>query len=149
MIYSSFEAHELARFCDREQVDMLVLPTAWLMPEEDLAALGSRRTPEENQQPSLPLLNYWVMRTLPLWLPGASKSPAGRITYMVACNRTGKEIGTCTPRRSAADPADTQFGGTSSVLRFVRNKEANLLGAAASNADALLQVAIPALGQSA
>lgn len=99
MIYSSFEAHELARFCDREQVDMLVLPTAWLMPEEDLATLESRRT-TENQQPSLPLLNYWVMRTLPLWLPGASESPVGRTTYMVACNRTGKEIGTSSHARA-------------------------------------------------
>lgn len=64
---------------------------AWLLPEDEVVPLEARSG--ASNAPSLAMINYWVMRCLPLWVPGASEKSTGHRSILIACNRTGREGG--------------------------------------------------------
>ena len=120
---TSFNKYELTSFCDRNQIDILVMPMNWLLPEEDI-----REVNKDLAQPSVPTINYWVARCVPLWVPGLCQpGHEGHNTFLVASNRTGSENG-------------LTFAGSSSVLQFTLSESANLLGALGVDTDGLLYV---------
>ncbi|WFD33118.1 hypothetical protein MSPP1_004175 [Malassezia sp. CBS 17886] len=121
---SDFQRYELAYFCDREKVDLLVVPMNWLMPEDE--------EPGADDRPSLGTINYWVTRSLPLWVPGMSQpSSAGHCTTLVACNRMGTERG-------------LTFAGSSSVITFVAAGQASLEKAIGKREEGVVDVVLGA-----
>lgn len=136
LLDSDFEKYELAHYCDKHRVDLLVLPMNWLLPDDERAAYDAEPT---HNQPSVTTINYWVARAIPLWVPGMGEpGQEGRRTTLIAANRTGMEHGTC-----ACLTPDTVFAGSSSVIAFRSGDQANLLGAAGCRNDAVLIVEIP------
>ncbi|KAI3626702.1 hypothetical protein GLX27_001639 [Malassezia furfur] len=128
LLDSDFEKYELAHYCDKNQIDLLVLPMNWLLPEEEHEPY--RADPSLNQ-PSVATINYWVARCIPLWVPGMGEpGHEGHRTTLIAANRTGSE-------------KDTIFAGSSSVISFRAGDQANLLGAAGCRDDAVLTVEVP------
>lgn len=118
-----FDKYELTSFCDRNKIDILVMPMNWLLPEED-----AKEVKKDLSQPSVPTINYWVARCVPLWVPGLCQpGHEGHITFLVASNRTGSENG-------------LTFAGSSSVLQFTLSESAKLLGALGVDTDGLLHV---------
>ncbi|CAD6892918.1 unnamed protein product [Tilletia controversa] len=106
-----FEAFELASFCRQHNVDILALPTAWLLSSDqnDNEAGGSDGSPDE---PNMRTVEYWASRCKPLYTapsPPSSDSPStgsrGRRTIFIAANRTGTEQG-------------VTFAGSSSIFQF-------------------------------
>ncbi|WFD08223.1 hypothetical protein MVES1_003595 [Malassezia vespertilionis] len=90
LLDSDFERYELAHFCDKNRVDFMVVCMNWLLPEEELGAYGE----SDGSAPSIPTINYWVTRAMPLWVPGMAKpGHEGHKVTMIACNRTGTERG--------------------------------------------------------
>lgn len=135
LLDSDFEKYELAHYCDKNKVDLLVLPMNWLLPEEEHETY---RTDPSHNQPSVTTINYWVARCIPLWVPGMGEpGHEGHRTTLIAANRTGSEKGTC-----MAHP-DTIFAGSSSVITFRAGDQANLLGAAGCRDDAVVTVEVP------
>ncbi|KAI9568472.1 carbon-nitrogen hydrolase [Boletus coccyginus] len=93
--------YELAWWCQREGVRVLVLLNAWLKPED-----GGWR---DGLEPNWEVLNYWAMRLRPLWAKpskGGDEEPDvprqmdvaahandEREVIVVVCNRCGNERG--------------------------------------------------------
>lgn len=92
LLSSDFERYELTQYCDKNQIDLLVVPMNWLLPDEEIDAYKAG----DANDPSIPTINYWVARCIPLWVPGMEQpGHEGHKTLFVACNRTGTEKGTC------------------------------------------------------
>ncbi|KAE8215441.1 hypothetical protein CF327_g1272 [Tilletia walkeri] len=107
-----FESFELASFCRQHNVDILALPTAWLLSKD-----GSESQDEDEgedqasgpEDPHMPTVEYWAWRCMPLYSstssPASSTQPRGRRTIFISANRTGTEQG-------------VTFAGSSSILQF-------------------------------
>ncbi|SOV04021.1 uncharacterized protein UDID_19519 [Ustilago sp. UG-2017a] len=68
-----FDYCELASFCVQRDVDLLVMPMAWLLPKH--------QEPRVDSSPSLSTINYWAMRCLPFFNPQtASTQPSSSAT---------------------------------------------------------------------
>lgn len=125
---TSFEACELATFCLERDVDLLVVPMAWLLPKDE-----TTNSHESKQSPtwSAPTVNYWAIRCRPFWDSMDPQSTASRpaptsphpslqgpshqkVRYLVANNRTGTE-------------ATSTFAGSSCVLQMKRGERPLLL----------------------
>lgn len=78
---SDFELYEFASWCVDHQVDMVVLPMAWLCSTD--TGKG------EAEEPHLDVVNYWAARFAPLMERGEQ----GNKVILIACNRTGTEGG--------------------------------------------------------
>lgn len=130
-----FDAYELATFCVREHVRLLVMPMAWLLPTEEHHL--------QPTTPSLSTINYWASRCRPFLQthssdpssPPPSPSETRLISdpvprYLIAANRTGSE-GTST------------FAGSSCVLEFTPGHRPVLLGALGTSQEAVLTVDLP------
>lgn len=107
-----FETYELARYCQREKVDILVMSLAWLTSLDP-----ANEVQEDNLEGGslADTINGWATRLSPFLEPSDSKSDF----YFVACNRTGTE--------KAA-----KFAGSSCAMRFSRTSDEpciSLLGA--------------------
>lgn len=83
---TDFEAYELTKYCDDQEVDLLFMPMAWLKGEEGKTAV----IPGKEEDPEMPAINYWAQRCHPFWKAREGKS---RKTILATCNRTGTESG--------------------------------------------------------
>ena len=120
--------YELAEFCEKEGVRVLVLLNAWLRPEDGGERKqvvggddGSEEGAEEEEdgddglEPNWRVLNYWAMRLRPLWAQtdvedseGTRQSETREIAHaneqrdviVVVCNRFGHERGATSVFRS-------------------------------------------------
>ena len=139
-----FETCELASFCVQRNVDLLVVPMAWLLPKDEHE---KQQTHQEKSAPSLSTINYWAVRCLPFFdLQRPSSSPsksatastdpvAGATTenktrYLVTTNRTGTE-------------ATSTFAGSSCVLQIKPGERPVLLDCLGSSEQACLVATLP------
>lgn len=124
-----FEDCELASFCSNNNVDLLVMPMAWLLPKDE------QQKSTENAAPSLSTINYWAMRCRPLFdQDRSSKSSTigqSKPTYLVATNRCGSE-------------ATSVFAGSSCILQMKQGKRPLLLDNLGTTEQACLVVELPA-----
>nr|CDI54480.1 protein n-terminal asparagine amidohydrolase [Melanopsichium pennsylvanicum 4] len=100
-----FEKYELASFCAQKDVDLLVMPMAWLLPKDEKEKIIDKDKAETEHKPSLGTINYWAMRCMPLFNPQGTPSHAAttissnhpshggapKTTYFIATNRAGTE----------------------------------------------------------
>jgi protein N-terminal amidase len=84
---AEFSLYEFATYCLDQDVELILLPMAWLLPAE-YDGMGG---------PSMSTLKYWVARLFPLVEDGKKRT-------VVLCNRTGEEEGAV-------------YAGTSCVFR--------------------------------
>ncbi|EPQ30989.1 uncharacterized protein PFL1_01178 [Pseudozyma flocculosa PF-1] len=131
-----FEAYELASFCRRERVDLIVVPMAWLLPASDSSLFEQQR---KDRGPSTSSIQYWALRCAPLFDPeaGAAQATADgaeapprplttdNTTFLVAANRTGTE-------------GKSTFAGSSCVLRMRHGERPELLAALGVHDEAVL-----------
>jgi len=130
--------YELADHCVKHKSKLLVLLTAWLDPDSDVAPDDKDSGPQDeavkedeegdssdDEEPQWSTLNYWSARLRPLWRSDGRRRGSNETIYsnesaegekdeyeeavddeeieekaphetiVVACNRTGKENGTC------------------------------------------------------
>lgn len=117
--------YELAGYCRREGVRVLVLLNAWLKEEEEGDRSGSEDVEDEETdsgevemeddrdgdgddedglEPNWSVLNYWAMRLRPLWAKdtdaGEDAQDDERDCLVVICNRFGHERGALSISRS-------------------------------------------------
>ncbi|KAF8552559.1 carbon-nitrogen hydrolase [Imleria badia] len=102
--------YELAGFCEREGVRVVVLLNAWLRSEdggmEGEADRGEEDDGGDGLEPNWEVLNYWAMRLRPLWTASESKDADKKTktdaeedtrtqqdVIVVVCNRFGRERG--------------------------------------------------------
>ncbi|KAK0563568.1 hypothetical protein OC844_002145 [Tilletia horrida] len=111
-----FGAFELATFCANNGVDILALPTAWLLsPSENSEGPAQEESLKSNTTaaPSMQTIKYWALRCSPLCAdinddadaPERASSGRKRRAFLVAANRTGTERG-------------VTFAGSSAILQF-------------------------------
>lgn len=81
---TTFENYELTRWAEREGVDVLAMPMAWLTNNDE------ENVRENAGRPDMDAVSYWATRCEPLWC-----GEARRRTCLVTANRTGKEGGEC------------------------------------------------------
>lgn len=134
-----FESCELASFCVDRNVDLLVMPMAWLLPKDEHESMGKKS--------SLSTINYWAMRCMPFFdrqspppipdqHPSASMhtyhgDPAsGETRYFVTANRAGTE-------------ATSTFAGSSCVLEMKPAQRPLLLDCLGASQEACLVVTLP------
>lgn len=136
-----FESCELASFCVKRDVDLLIMPMAWLLPKD------------EQQKPtslsSLSTINYWALRCLPFLDPqntlkqpshsaaapadtaiGYASSPSNKMRYLIATNRVGTEV-------------TSTFAGSSCVLQMKPGQRPLLLASLDTVQEACLVVGLP------
>lgn len=123
---TEFKQCELAKFCVEQEVDYLIVPMAWLLPQDEVQMLERFNTAE---QPSFPTLNYWAARCQPFF-----DATAGTLTirpkYLIAANRTGIE-------------GSSTFAGSSCVLQMKQGESPVLLKALGIREEGVLLVDIP------
>ena len=141
-----FDYCELASFCVQRDVDLLVMPMAWLLPKH--------QEPRVDSSPSLSTINYWAMRCLPFFNPQtASTQPSSSATavgdaavgdaavgdanplsskmrYLAATNRVGTEV-------------KPTFAGSSWVLQMKVGQRHLLLDSLGTKKEACLVVTLP------
>ncbi|SPC62771.1 related to NTA1 - Amidase [Ustilago sp. UG-2017b] len=136
-----FDYCELASFCVQRDVDLLVMPMAWLLPKH--------QEPRVDSSPSLSTISYWAMRCLPFFNPQtASTQPSSSATavgdaavgnanplsskmrYLAATNRVGTE-------------AKSTFAGSSCVLQMKVGQRPLLLDSLGTKKEACLLVTLP------
>ncbi|UZJ56805.1 hypothetical protein CBS101457_006125 [Exobasidium rhododendri] len=103
-----FESFELASYCLRENVDILVMPMAWLVASDDVEEDRNeleRSVDTMVEGPHEQTINYWALRLSPLLKDNEQNSTPNRNFYFVNCNRTGTE-------------QKSKFAGSSCALRF-------------------------------
>lgn len=126
-----FDKYEFANFCYDKDVDLILLPTAWLnsswsedWKDDDIQKYakyyGNQLAPEINnknenndvmldsdasefdrENPDGRTARYWIMRMNPLY----TKPHIGKKKLVVVCNRSGME-------------GKMMYGGSSSIIRF-------------------------------
>ncbi|SJX64001.1 related to NTA1-Amidase [Sporisorium reilianum f. sp. reilianum] len=131
-----FESCELASFCSANNVDLLVMPMAWLLPKHEQQQLVEQDGHQRNPAPSLSTINYWALRCRPLFDAQHSSSTPSTIapsksTYLVATNRCGNE-------------ANAVFAGSSCILQMNTGKRPLLLDSLGTTEQACLVVDLPA-----
>ncbi|OLL26955.1 Protein N-terminal amidase [Neolecta irregularis DAH-3] len=107
-----FEAYELGTHITTNEIDYLLLPTAWLAPED---------MPDDPKVPSMSTISYWAERLRPVW-----NRSTGNDLIFVSCNRIGEED-------------DCRYAGSSCVLR-IKPGHIELLGKLGSAEEAVLTV---------
>ncbi|KAF8125183.1 carbon-nitrogen hydrolase, partial [Boletus edulis] len=106
--------YELAGWCLRERVRVLVVLNAWLRAEdggmEGVEEEECEQDGEDGKEPNWDVLNYWAMRLRPLWAKDVdnevstrssgtladtapSDSDEQQNTVVIVCNRLGRERG--------------------------------------------------------
>ncbi|TKY89889.1 hypothetical protein EX895_001186 [Sporisorium graminicola] len=63
-----FESCELTSFCRNNNVDLLVMPMAWLLPKDEQEERAKLDANEQTPAPSLSTINYWAVGNRPLLL---------------------------------------------------------------------------------
>lgn len=102
---ASFDAFELARFCQKEEVDTLLMNIAWLRSDQENGEEGLQLSKEElMKNAQLDHINYLVLRLLPL-IKNQDEHPQKPLRF-IACNRVGKEAG-------------SEFAGTSFGIHLI------------------------------
>lgn len=147
---TDFEKCELASFCVQNDVDLLVMPMAWLLPKDEQQKLAQHDQVSSKSAPSLSTINYWALRCMPFFdlqhpathletSPTATQSGASshqpKTRYLVANNRTGTE-------------ATSVFAGSSCVLEMKPGERPLLLDSLGSTDQACLVVTFPARSDS-
>ncbi|KAJ9473935.1 Protein N-terminal amidase [Pseudozyma hubeiensis] len=135
---TAFEDCELASFCVEREVDLLVMPMAWLLPKDEQDKLSKHDSSKPAS--SLSTINYWAMRCLPFFDPEhpAARSSASsplrrsRVVYLVANNRTGTE-------------STSTFAGSSCVLEMKSGQRPLLIDSLGASEQACLIATLPAL----
>ncbi|SPO28141.1 related to NTA1 - Amidase [Ustilago trichophora] len=135
-----FESCELASFCVDRNVDLLVMPMAWLLPKDEHDRI--------DQKPSLSTINYWAMRCMPFFdrqspsptpyqptstsvhTDNGDPSSGGKMRYLVTTNRAGTE-------------ATSTFAGSSCVLQMKPAQRPLLLDCLGASQEACLVVSLP------
>lgn len=119
---TEFQKCELATFCVENDVDLLVMPMAWLLPKDE----------QQGEKTSLSTVNYWALRCLPFFEKptNGDSSNASRTRYFVATNRTGTE-------------GESTFAGSSSVLQMKVGERPTLLDGLGTREEACLVVTLP------
>ncbi|KAK0533601.1 hypothetical protein OC842_002931 [Tilletia horrida] len=139
-----FGAFELATFCANNGVDILALPTAWLLsPPEDSEGAAQEESLKSNTTaaPSMQTIKYWALRCSPLCAdinddadaPERASSGRKRRAFLVAANRTGTERG-------------VTFAGSSAILQFDPASSASQEGGANNAKAAPVVKLLAALG---
>ncbi|PWN32884.1 carbon-nitrogen hydrolase [Meira miltonrushii] len=101
-----FDAFELARFCQKEEVDTLLMNIAWLASDQEESedeGEDQKSKEEQLQYAQLQHMSYLAQRLLPLF-KDQDGQPQRRLKF-IACNRVGTEAGTV-------------FAGTSVGMQF-------------------------------
>lgn len=136
-----FEDYELASFCVEHDVDLLVMPMAWLAPSDERHQLESDQAAAP-LQPSLSTINYWALRCKPFFQPPKpSVSPSVPLSelgevrlhkqrYLITANRVGRE-------------RDSIFGGSSCVLQMKPHERPLLIECLNSAEEACLVTTLP------
>jgi protein N-terminal amidase len=132
-----FEAYELASFCVEHDVDLLVMPMAWLAPSDERHQLESDQAAAP-PQPSLSTINYWALRCKPFFQPPKPPVPPAELgedrlhkqRYLITANRVGRE-------------RDSIFGGSSCVLQMKPNERPLLVECLNSAEEACLVTTLP------
>ena len=135
-----FDRCELASFCVERDVDLLVMPMAWLLPKDE------RQEPSkvDNPGPSLSTINYWALRCQPFFdrqhpthvstISSADRSVHDlhhmKATYLIATNRCGTE-------------ATSTFAGSSCVLQMKLGERPLLLDSLGTGQQSCLMVELP------
>ncbi|GAC92521.1 protein N-terminal asparagine amidohydrolase [Pseudozyma hubeiensis SY62] len=134
---TAFESCELASFCVEKEIDLLIMPMAWLLPNDEKDKLSEHDS--SKPAPSLSTINYWAMRCLPFFDPehpaarsSASSIQQRRVVYLVANNRTGTE-------------SDSTFAGSSCVLEMKSRQRPLLIDSLGASEQACLAATLPAL----
>lgn len=117
-----FDKYEFANHVINSQVDLVILPMAWLIAQSSGALVEIDNT----QEPNLDVLNYWVQRLVPLIDQGHN---CGREITIVISNRIGAE-GEC------------NFAGTSVVLGLSKGN-VKVHGCLGQGIEGLLVCAVP------
>ncbi|KAJ1024321.1 hypothetical protein NDA18_004491 [Ustilago nuda] len=136
-----FDYCELASFCVQCDVDLLVMPMAWLLPKH--------QEPRVDSLPSLSTINYWAMRCLPFFNPqtastqplisatassdaavGDANSLNSKMRYLVSTNCMGTEV-------------KSTFAGSSCVLQMKVGQRSLLLDSLGTKKEACLVVTLP------
>ncbi|PWY99725.1 carbon-nitrogen hydrolase, partial [Testicularia cyperi] len=131
---TSFEACELASFCVEQDVDLLIVPMAWLLPSDETSDAASAVSGPA--KPSLSTINYWALRCLPFFDPTQSNAKASgqssdaKPKYLLTANRTGTE-------------GKSTFAGSSCVLQMKPNERPLLLESLGTREEGLLIVDLP------
>lgn len=106
--HAPFEDYELAKFCQKEKVDTLLMNIAWLASDQDENEQGKKTENLSNenqiQNAQSQHLNYLAQRLSPLFISQDGQQPLQPIRF-IACNRVGTEAGTV-------------FAGTSFGMQF-------------------------------
>jgi protein N-terminal amidase len=105
---AAFDLYEFANFILTNDVELVLLPTAWLLPEEYYE--------DDRGGPSMTTLTYWIRRLYPL-------INDARIRTVVIGNRTGKEEGAVYAGTSCAFKVG---GGEIQILGVLGRDEAYL-----------------------
>ncbi|EST07989.1 Carbon-nitrogen hydrolase [Kalmanozyma brasiliensis GHG001] len=113
-----FDACELASFCVQRNVDLLIMPMAWLLPKDE----------QDKEQTSLSTVNYWALRCRPFF--DREQKGEDRTRYLVATNRAGIE-------------GESVFAGSSSVLQMKGGERPVLLDSLGAREEACLLVTLP------
>lgn len=136
---SPFESCELATFCRERDVDLLVMPMAWLLPKDEQQQTGDVQDKLSKPTPSLSTINYWAMRCQPFFVQAQpatasptqlAASPPGKLRYFIAANRTGIE-------------AAATFAGSSCALQMKPGERPILLDCLSAEHEACLVVTLP------
>lgn len=103
-----FGSFELAKYCKREKVEILIMPMAWLLAPSSEEDEGVDSNSEEDgkvdtlhEGPHEQTINYWALRLSPFLEENANYQDF----YFVNCNRTGTE-------------KTSKFAGSSCALHF-------------------------------
>lgn len=137
---TDFKSCELASFCVEKDIDMLVMPMAWLLPTDEQVKSSGHMEPLSKPGPSLSTINYWALRCLPFFdtqhpatLPaesGSLSSPRPKVKYLIANNRTGTE-------------ASSMFAGSSCVLEMKLGERPLLLQSLGTTEQTCLVATLP------
>lgn len=134
---TSFEAYELASFCIERDVDLLVMPMAWLASGDQPE--GQQVKEASTAASSLSTINYWAMRCRPFFAEPSSISPTPRQSgisepkarFLITANRTGTET-------------TSTFAGSSCVLEMNFGERPVLLQSLGSTQEGCMVVELPA-----
>lgn len=135
-----FNTCELASFCVERDVDLLVMPMAWLLPKDEREELSKVDGP----RPSLSTINYWALRCQPLFdrdHPAHSTTTSSvvhdalvphhsKARHLIATNRCGIE-------------ATSAFAGSSCVLEMKLGERPLLLDSLGRVQQSCLVVELP------
>ncbi|KAK9460116.1 carbon-nitrogen hydrolase [Lipomyces oligophaga] len=91
-----FMAYEFARFCVDREVDLILMPMAWLASDSDSASDNPTNNDPEADIPEFDTVRYWATRLTPImeqYMTSNLEKQKATSTAFIACNRCGVEDG--------------------------------------------------------